>query len=160
MLNRLQYWSVLSVLVAACGGSESPMGADTAYQGGAACTEGQMSGATCTTTQCAAGMTGIAVCSGAKWSACTCTPNTTPPPPPAAPVCGNGKKEGTEMCDGADLGMVTSCTALNMGTGPVTCDKTCKLVVTGCVAPATSNGGTGAAVGGTGAGAAGASGSP
>jgi hypothetical protein len=157
MLKSLRYWSVLSVLLAACGGSEPP-GTGTAYQGGA-CTDGMMSGATCTTTQCSPGSSAIAVCSGAKWSACTCTANTASPPPPAAPTCGNGKKEGTELCDGIDLGGVANCAALNMGTGPLTCDATCKFVTLGCLKTTVPAGGTGAmapAMGGTGAGTAGA----
>jgi hypothetical protein len=85
---------------------------------------------------------------------------------PAAPaaVCGNGKIEGTEMCDGADLGGKTCASLVPGSTGMPMCNN-CKIDMLLCLMPpktAGAIGGAGAAQGGSGArttGAAGAGGS-
>lgn len=45
--------------------------------------------------------------------------------------CGDGMVEGSEQCDGADLGGHT-CATQGFTAGTVTCDSTCHLVTTGC----------------------------
>lgn len=46
--------------------------------------------------------------------------------------CGNGAREGAEVCDGADVTGAT-CEALGLGTGTVTCNSACNgLVTSGC----------------------------
>jgi len=49
-------------------------------------------------------------------------------------VCGNGIKEGTEQCDGVDLG---DATCYEETTDSVACTSTCTLDMSGCVARAT-----------------------
>jgi hypothetical protein len=51
---------------------------------------------------------------------------------PAATVCGNGILEGTEPCDGANLGGQT-CQSQGFASGTLTCNGTCTAFVTsGC----------------------------
>ena len=50
--------------------------------------------------------------------------------PTAAAVCGNGVKEGSEVCDGTDFG-TDSCVLHGFVGGTLTCDVTCSLVTTG-----------------------------
>jgi cysteine-rich repeat protein len=49
------------------------------------------------------------------------------------PACGNGKKEGTEQCDGADVGGAT-CTSVvgAAATGTLGCTSTCTLDTSSC----------------------------
>lgn len=54
--------------------------------------------------------------------------------------CGNGVQEGTELCDGLDLGG-RSCASLNLGDGTLACDATCRLDVSGCSVHATCGNG-------------------
>jgi len=49
----------------------------------------------------------------------------------AGPTCGDGVLEGTELCDGDDLGGKT-CASINLGTGALACDVTCQLDTSGC----------------------------
>lgn len=65
------------------------------------------------------------------------TGGTTPPPPPGA-VCGNGVIEGTEQCDGSNLGGM-SCTSPSVGTfsgGTLSCNATtCTFNTSQCTVP-------------------------
>jgi len=67
-------------------------------------------------------------------------------------LCGNGKKDPGEQCDGTDFGTETCTTAAMMPSGKLSCSSSCKLVTTGCMA---DGGGTGGGAGMTGAGGAG-----
>ena len=76
--------------------------------------------------------------------------------PPAPDRCGNGVIDGTEMCDGADLGSYT-CSAATMGArtgGVLRCDSTCNFNTTGCSSGEFGWGGAGGGVnqGGSGGG--------
>jgi uncharacterized protein (TIGR02145 family) len=48
-----------------------------------------------------------------------------------SPACDDGVKNGTEACDGDDLGGAT-CEFLGLGAGPLTCGDDCALVTRGC----------------------------
>jgi len=52
--------------------------------------------------------------------------------------CGNGVKEGTEACDGTDLGGAT-CASLGLATGSVACTAACELDTRGCKVAAGGN---------------------
>lgn len=54
----------------------------------------------------------------------------------ANPVCGNGQQEGTEECDGTDLGGET-CTGLGYPSGTLACQENCAYDRTGCDPPLT-----------------------
>jgi hypothetical protein len=72
---------------------------------------------------------------------------------PAAAVCGNGRIEGTEMCDGADLGGKTCASLVPGSTGMPMCNN-CKIDMLLCLMPSKAAGamaGAGAAQGGSGA---------
>lgn len=57
------------------------------------------------------------------------------PPPSAASVCGDGRAEGAETCDGADLKGMT-CTSLGMNpNGILKCNARCTLDTLMCFAP-------------------------
>jgi hypothetical protein len=47
-------------------------------------------------------------------------------------VCGDGRRQGAEICDGTDLG-TTSCESLGYHEGEVRCSDACTLDVTGCL---------------------------
>ncbi len=49
----------------------------------------------------------------------------------AGPVCGNGVREGSEACDGADLGGAT-CASLGLGSGTLACTGQCAYNTSGC----------------------------
>jgi len=49
-------------------------------------------------------------------------------------VCGNGIKEGTEECDGTDLGG-TTCESLGFTGGTLICTASCTLDTSGCIVP-------------------------
>jgi hypothetical protein len=49
----------------------------------------------------------------------------------AAPVCGNGVREGVEACDGGDLNG-QSCVSLGFGAGSLACGAGCSFDTTGC----------------------------
>lgn len=49
----------------------------------------------------------------------------------AQPVCGNGVREGSEACDGGDLGGA-SCSDVGCGSGSVSCSASCTLDYTAC----------------------------
>lgn len=48
-----------------------------------------------------------------------------------APVCGDGRRAGAELCDGTDLGGNT-CTGLGFNGGTLACSSTCALDTSGC----------------------------
>ena len=56
-------------------------------------------------------------------------------PDAAQPTCGDGKKNGSELCDKADLGG-KSCKALGYASGTLKCTPKCAFDTAGCVAPA------------------------
>lgn len=60
----------------------------------------------------------------------------TPPDPGAFDhtdgKCGNGTREGAEVCDGADLGGAT-CASQGQGTGTLACNSSCQFDYSGCV---------------------------
>jgi hypothetical protein len=59
-------------------------------------------------------------------------------------VCGNGKKEGTEACDAADLGGASCQTVMGATSkGTLVCSPSCTLVTTGCMSGAPPVGGAG-----------------
>jgi hypothetical protein len=70
----------------------------------------------------------------------TPTPPPTPTPTPIViPVCGNGKAEGSEDCDGTDLGAGHDCAGVIGGTsksapcgGELRCTRTCTYDVSDC----------------------------
>jgi len=49
------------------------------------------------------------------------------------PMCGNGRAEAAEECDGDDLGKAT-CGALGLEPGPLACSEMCTIDASGCVA--------------------------
>lgn len=49
----------------------------------------------------------------------------------SAATCGNAIKEGTEQCDGADVGGMT-CATLGFDMGVLACSATCQFDTTGC----------------------------
>ena len=57
----------------------------------------------------------------------------------APPGCGNGVKEGIEVCDGSDLGSASCSTATAPGwTGVLSCTSLCALDISGCNPPTTT----------------------
>lgn len=54
--------------------------------------------------------------------------------------CGNGLREATELCDGADLGGAT-CASLSLGEGTLGCTSGCLFEVSGCSLQATCGNG-------------------
>jgi hypothetical protein len=58
----------------------------------------------------------------------------------SAPVCGDNKRNGTEVCDGADLGGATCATLIGAGsTGTPTCTNGCtRIDRSGCTPPSTT----------------------
>lgn len=59
--------------------------------------------------------------------------------PDAPPGCGNGVKEGIELCDGTDLGSASCGTATAPGwTGTLSCTSLCGLDISGCNPPTTT----------------------
>ena len=58
-------------------------------------------------------------------------PPTDLPQPDLGPVCPNGKREGTEQCDGTDFGGMT-CQKLGFQCGPLKCQSNCTLDKSGC----------------------------
>ena len=48
-----------------------------------------------------------------------------PGDPPVANPCGNGVRDGTEVCDGMDLGSTSQCSALGYVSGTLTCFPNC-----------------------------------
>lgn len=67
------------------------------------------------------------------WSQCQCT---------ARAACGNGVREGTEQCDGADLGGM-SCSSMMGKTGMLSCSTTCTFNTAMCTTPPAVTAGTG-----------------
>lgn len=67
----------------------------------------------------------------------TCTPLGQCQGSPPTPVCGNGTREGAEVCDGADLAG-NSCASLGYDRGALACSADCTTLVTaGCVSDCT-----------------------
>ena len=65
----------------------------------------------------------------------TLSPDTLSPDLAAPPKCGDGKKNGSDACDGADLGGKT-CKGLGYASGTLKCTSKCALDTSGCVAAA------------------------
>jgi len=114
----------------------------------------------------------VALCAGGQWGQCTCSGGTGTttggqstagaPPAQAASVCGDGKAEGSEQCDGQDFKGMT-CATLGMGnaSAKLVCKPDrCVIDTLMCFqGSAMATGGTSAATGGTGARAMGTAGS-
>lgn len=66
-----------------------------------------------------------------KCTACQLDASGCSTPPPATPVCGNGKVEGNEQCDGSDLGGKT-CSSIGYAGGTLGCDASCKFNTISC----------------------------
>jgi cysteine-rich repeat protein len=58
----------------------------------------------------------------------------------AQPDCGDGAKNGTEACDGDDLGLTTCQSQGFPGGGTLSCTATCTVDTSGCVGQACGNG--------------------
>ena len=79
---------------------------------------------------------GVAVATAAGLGACSSSPGEE-----ETGVCGNGRQEAGERCDGADLGGAT-CVSIGFGAGSLGCAPTCAdLDRSGCGAPATCGNG-------------------
>lgn len=52
----------------------------------------------------------------------------------ACSTCGNGVREGTEVCDGTDFGIPFTCEAFGVA-GTITCSRFCNSYRFDCVAP-------------------------
>lgn len=145
---------LLACAFLACGGDSGG--------GGGVCMDGQksmpgMAGDPCPQmgTMCASvGGHAVACCAGSSWALntmgtvdCKCEQATVPVTcaagGTAGAMCGNGKIDVGEQCDGAMLGTMGSCMALGMGTGVLKCTTMCKYDTTMC-SGGTSTGGTGA----------------
>lgn len=50
----------------------------------------------------------------------------------SSPVCGDGVKEGTELCDGSDFGDNTCTSVFFMSSGSLLCSANCTLVASNC----------------------------
>jgi len=88
-----------------------------------ACDGADLDGRTCATEGFGGGALKCRVdCKGVDTSGCT----------PLA-TCGNGQKEGSEQCDGAQLGGQT-CTGLGFDQGTLACTGSCTLDTSGCMA--------------------------
>jgi hypothetical protein len=157
MSDRVRTSVLFSALLclAACGGGA---GAPSTSK----CPEGMTDSARCTgqiNPMCSAQ---VSVCVGGQWSTCGCQMASTTSPTTAAggtttgttpAVCGNGKAEADEACDGTDLKGMT-CASLNMGSASamLKCNTRCTFDTLMCFAGgAMASGGSGAAQGGTGA---------
>lgn len=99
--------------------------------GGEDCEPGSpanLNGKTCATVLGNPGATGSLKCFG------NCSFDTSSCVIPTA-MCGNGLKEGTEQCDKLDFGGATCASQLGKpATGPLTCDNSCKIDTSACVA--------------------------
>lgn len=161
MLNLLPRWSllVLTCALVACGD-------DSGGGGGDKCMDGEESvpgakGDPCpqTGTECAAkGGKAIACCAGGSWALsamgsvqCDCETTTSPVTcggGSSSGMCGNGKIDSGEQCDGTMLGATSTCMAMNMGMGVLSCDPmTCRYDTSMCsgmgMTGGTGGGGTG-----------------
>jgi MYXO-CTERM domain-containing protein len=102
-------------------------------EGSEVCDGSDFGGATCVTLK-GAGWTGTPVCTGS----CSTIDSSTCVAP--APVCGDGSINGSEECDSSASPSIKpgdSCASkLGVGyTGSLSCDGSCKLVTSACVAP-------------------------
>jgi hypothetical protein len=61
--------------------------------------------------------------------------------PPAPSTCGNGVRDGAELCDGADLGGATCDAVLPGTTGTLACDAACQLTTANCTPASTCGNG-------------------
>jgi hypothetical protein len=94
-----------------------------AIDAGEDCEPTDLGGATCTTLGFASGT--LACASGCSFDTSGCTPY-------ATPTCGNGTIDGTESCDGVDLGGAT-CASLGYTLGgTLGCTPGCGFDVSGC----------------------------
>ncbi|MCZ2111429.1 MAG: hypothetical protein LC118_18005 [Dehalococcoidia bacterium] len=100
-------------------------------EGAEVCDGSDFGSATCASIK-GAGWTGSLVCTGS----CSTIDSSSCSPPP--PVCGNGSKEGSEVCDGSDHGSATCVTLYGAGwTGTPACKGDCTGFNVGtCSAPA------------------------
>jgi hypothetical protein len=117
-------------------GSSTPRGSGGA--GGSAVTSGATGGATGGTTGCQDACTSGTQCSSATaqqtcvvgsngckgWGVPVTCPNGCANGACASQACGNGVKEGTEVCDGADVGG-SSCISLGYSNGTLQCNGSC-----------------------------------
>lgn len=121
MSDRLRTSALFSVLAlfAACGGGG---GAST----GNKCPDGMSGPQACVgkTDPACPGAPLVALCAGGQWGQCTCSSTGTmsagqstagaTSTAQAVAICGNGKAEGDEQCDGQDFKGMT-CATLGMG---------------------------------------------
>ncbi len=70
------------------------------------------------------------------------------PPPVLCETCGNGVREGSEVCDGDDFG-AASCTGFGFTGGVLVCDPSCMIDTSMCQVTNTGPGVTGATSAGT-----------
>lgn len=99
-------------------------------EGGEQCDGSDIGGATCASVV-GAGYTGTITCNaGCTYNSGACSPPVT---------CGNGSKDGSEECDGADLGGATCASELGAGyIGSLSCN-TCSLNTSACTKCGNSN---------------------
>jgi hypothetical protein len=154
-------FSVLA-LVAACGGGSAPSATK--------CPEGMSGPQACMgkTDPACPGAPLVALCMNGQWGQCACSgagtmtgaQTMTGAPQQAVAVCGNGKAEGDEQCDGEDFKGMT-CATLGMGnaSAKLMCKPDrCVIDTIMCFSAGPMSGGAGTGSGGTGATASGAAG--